>query len=87
MIVSSFLALSLKKNLEFMEKLEDLSEVVYNCIDVLEEQHKTIEEKTKIEVFSDEPIVKDLVEDMRIARNSVLKVAKVLDESIELIEE
>lgn len=79
--------MSLKKNLEFMDKLEELSEVVYNCVDVLEEQHKIIEEKTKIEVFSDEPIVKDLVEDMKIAKNSVLKVAKVLDASVELIEE
>jgi hypothetical protein len=70
-----------------MDKLEELSEVVYNCVDVLEQQHRTIEEKTKIEVFSDEPIIKDLVEDMKIARNSVLKVAKVLDTSIEIIEE
>jgi hypothetical protein len=85
--VSSCLVLSLKKNLEFMDKLEELSEVVYNCVDVLEQQHRTIEEKTKIEVFSDEPIIKDLVEDMKIARNSVLKVAKVLDTSIEIIEE
>ncbi len=85
--MSSCLVLSLKKNLEFMDKLEELSEVVYNCVDVLEQQHRTIEEKTKIEVFSDEPIIKDLVEDMKIARNSVLKVAKVLDTSIEIIEE
>lgn len=85
--MGSCLAFSLKKNIEFMEKLEELSELIYNCVDVLEEQHKLIEEKTKIEVFSDEPVVKNLVEDMRTAKNSVLSVAKVLDESIKLIEE
>lgn len=87
LISCTALFFSVKKNLEFMEKIESVSQSVYECLDVLEEQHKLIEEKTKIEVFSDEPIIKNLVEDMKIAKISVARVAVALDETIESIEE
>lgn len=79
------LFLSLQKNISLMEKLEEVGQAIEKSIDILEEQHQIIEEKTKIEVFSDEPVVRELVKDMTIAKNSVLEVAKILDDS--LIEE
>jgi len=84
LITSALLVLSVKKNIELVEKLENLSESIEESIDVLQEQYEIIEKKTKIEVFSDEPVVRELIEDMRIAKNSVIKAAKILDDSLEL---
>lgn len=84
LITSALLVLSVKKNIELVEKLENLSESIEESIDVLQEQYEVIEKKTKIEVFSDEPVVRELIEDMRIAKNSVIKAAKILDDSLEL---
>lgn len=72
--------------MEMFEKLEEVSESLSQSLDVLEEQIEIISKKTKIEVFSDEPVVRELIEDMIIAQNSVLKVAKVLDKTLENIE-
>ena len=84
LITSALLVLSVKKNIELVERLENLSESIEESIDVLQEQYEVIEKKTKIEVFSDEPVVRELIEDMRIAKNSVIKAAKILDDSLEL---
>jgi hypothetical protein len=84
LITSALLVLSVKKNIELVERLENLSESIEESIDVLQEQYEIIEKKTKIEVFSDEPVVRELIEDMRIAKNSVIKAAKILDDSLEL---
>lgn len=78
---------SVKKNIELLEKIENLGDAVYRSLDVLEEQHAVIEKKTKIEVFSDEPVVRELVRDMIIAKNSVMEAAKILDESLQIVEE
>lgn len=77
---------SVRKNIELFEKLEDVSLSLSETLDILEEQIEAMDKKTKIEVFSDEPVVKELIQDMVIAKNSVLKVAKVLDETLENIE-
>lgn len=77
---------SVRKNIELFEKLEDVSLSLSESLDILEEQIEAMDKKTKIEVFSDEPVVKELIQDMVIAKNSVLKVAKVLDETLENIE-
>lgn len=87
LFTSTSLFFSIKKNLEMMDKIETVSLTVYECLDVLEDQHRSIEGKTKLEVFSDDPIIKSLVEDMKIAKISVARVANVLDDTISSIEE
>ena len=77
---------SVRKNIEMFDKLEQVSESLTETLDILEEQIDIMDKKTKIEVFSDEPVIKELIQDMVIAKNSVLKVAKVLDETLENIE-
>lgn len=77
---------SVRKNIELFDKLEQVSESLTETLDILEEQIDIMDKKTKIEVFSDEPVIKELIQDMVIAKNSVLKVAKVLDETLENIE-
>jgi hypothetical protein len=69
-----------KRYLEILDKVDDVKDVIDMSIDVLNECHSSLDEKTKIEVFSDEPVIRDLVLDMARARDSVLKVSNVLDE-------
>lgn len=78
------LVFSIKRNLMYMETIDDIEEKLKLSIDILEKEYFNIEKKTKIEVFSDEPIIKELLDDMTNAKNSVLIVAKLLDDSIEI---
>jgi DNA polymerase III psi subunit len=66
--------------------MDELQEAIQTSLDILVEQHERILEKSKIEIFSDEPLVKELVRDIAVARDSVLVVAKILDDSIALEE-
>jgi hypothetical protein len=78
----SFLAVSVARNIEYMEKFEELEESLPVTIDLLEMQYQIIDQKTKVEVFSDEPLIRELVKDIATAKNAVLVSAKILDESI-----
>ena len=79
----SALAVSLQRNIAYVEKIDEITEGIQTALDVLDEQYQSIEKKTKIEVFSDEPVVRNLVQDIVSARNSILAVARLLDETIE----
>lgn len=81
---STLLYYSVKRNIEYMEKLDELEESLRTSIEILEEQYQLMDQKTKIEVFSDEPVIRELVKDISVARNSVLHVAKLLDDSIDV---
>jgi hypothetical protein len=82
LVTTSCLYVSVKKNLEFLEKVELLTESIQTTVDILEEQHQKINQKSKIEVFSDDPIIRELVRDIGVAKTAVLKSAKILDDSI-----
>lgn len=79
-VTTTGLVLSIKKNLMLMDKLEEIDESIQEVLDILEVQYQIINQKTKIEVFSDEPVVRNLVQDITNARNAVLKSAKILDD-------
>ena len=83
LLVSLALFISLRKNIEFIDRIEEIEDGIEVAINVLQEQHNRIEEKSKIELFSDEPIVRELVEDIVIAKESVLKVSKFLEMIVE----
>ncbi len=83
---ASALFYSVQINLAHIEKMDELQEAIQTSLDILVEQHERILEKSKIEIFSDEPLVKELVRDIAVARDSVLVVAKILDDSIALEE-
>jgi hypothetical protein len=74
--------LSVKKNLELLDKLSEIQEAIDDSLNVLDEQHQKIDLKTKLEVFSDEPVVRELLQDIAQARDSVLLTANILNESL-----
>jgi PIN domain nuclease of toxin-antitoxin system len=81
-LIASFLAISLKKNIELMEKIDEIQEALENSLEILEIQSKKIEQKAKLEVFSDEPVVRNLIKDIIESKNAVVRVAKLLDDSM-----
>jgi hypothetical protein len=80
--LTACLVVSLKKNLEFSDKFDEIQEELEVSLDVLEEQIKKIDQKTKLEVFSDEPVVRNLLKDIVESKNAVINVAKLLDDSL-----
>jgi len=74
--------MSVKKNIEFMETFDDIQESLQRSLEILEEQKEKISQKSKLEVFSDEPVVRNLIRDIVESKNAVISVAKLLDDSL-----
>ena len=79
----SFGIVSVKRNMEMMEKLDDVSDAIDVCIEELSLRQESVSAKLKMDVFSDEPVVKDLVLDMKEAKALLSRVKRVLDDSLE----
>lgn len=79
LLLGYLLYISTKKNLELMEMIDDVDEKVENCLDVLDACHQSFDLKLKMEVFTDEPVVKDLIQDIKNAKESVYLIAKSLN--------
>lgn len=82
-IFSIALFISVKKNLELFDRLQRTDDALQDCIRVLEEQVEKMDAKTKLEIFSDEPIIRELVSDMSTAKEAVIIVSNMLDDLIE----
>jgi len=82
-ICSIFLYLSLKKNLELVDRIQQVDEAIQDCVTILEEQIAKMDSKTKLEVFSDEPVIRELINDMSIAKEAVSVISSTLDGLVE----
>lgn len=71
---------SVKRNIQLMDKLEEIDDALDNVVSVLETQHQKIDAKTRIEVFSDEPIIRELIQDISTARDVVKSASEILKE-------
>jgi arsenate reductase-like glutaredoxin family protein len=69
---------SVKRNFELVELLEETNEQIETAIETLNHYYKRIDKKTKLELFSDDPAVRELVEDMKQARRAVLLISEKL---------
>ena len=74
---------SVKKNLAFSEKFELIVEQIENSLDVLDTCYRRASARSKLEVLSDEPVVKELLEDIQVTRDAILLVANLMIEPIE----
>lgn len=81
--ITTLLVVSLKKNLEFVDKFDEIQEKIQNSLEILEIQKQKIEQKSRLEVFSDEPVVRSLIKDIVESKNAVINVAKILDDSLD----
>lgn len=77
---------SVKKNLEFLDQQETLLLTIEQSLLVLDTCYKKIDRKAKLELFSDEAIVKELIDDMKDARKSIVNISENLTGEKEVIE-
>ena len=75
--------MSVRKNLELQDKQEMIGEAIEESVELLDVYYQRIDEKSKLEVFSDDHVVRELVNDISEARDAVLAVAHKLYASVE----
>ena len=64
-----------KKNLQLSDQREDLADQIEESLDMLDNCYSRLAHHAEIPVLSDEPIIQDVVRDIKLARNTVLAVA------------
>jgi len=67
--------ITIRKNLELSDQREALVDTIEEALDVLDVCHARISHAAEIPVYSDEPVIRDLVADIRYAKNAVLAIA------------
>ena len=82
---SIFLYLSIKKNLEFLEQQEKMLEMLEESLQELEVCHKKIDKKAKLELFYDDAVVKELIDDIKKSRLAVAALIVELTDEKEII--
>lgn len=74
---------SVKRNLIYMEKLEQIDELVQNSLNVLQDSYNSIDRKSKLEVFFDDPVVRELVQDISNAKSAIEVISSHLDDVVD----
>ena len=69
------LAYSVKRNLEFSEKFEDMGEQVEQSLDILNDCYQRIAKVAEKPVTTDDPVVQQLLADIKHTKNAILLVA------------
>lgn len=69
---------SVRLNMKYVEQLDQIREQVEESLDVLNTCYQRVAEKSSIELLSDEPIVRDLVYDMKRSKDAILLVANMI---------
>lgn len=67
-----------RKNLALNDQKEDLVDKIEESLDTLDQCYSRLAHHADIPVLSDEPIIQDVVSDMKRARNAVLRVASLI---------
>lgn len=78
-VVFAFLLyVSVKKNLTLIDKIEELGSQVTNSLDMIDESYSRIAKVSEMPVLSDDPVVQQLLNDVKYAKYAVLLVANKL---------
>lgn len=77
-VLSVALLVSIKRNLQLVEKIDELGDQVEESLDVLDDCFQRIVKASEIPVMSDEPVVQQLLNDIKQTRHAVLLVANKL---------
>lgn len=78
MLLLVALFFSVKKNLQCIEKLDEVNDQVEKSLEILNTCYQRAVARTELDVMSDEPIVRELVNDLQICRDSILLVANLI---------
>lgn len=66
---------TIKKNLHLEDQREELVDTIEESLDMLDECYTRIAHAAEIPVLSDEPVIRDLLSDIKQAKNAVLAIA------------
>lgn len=83
--LSAALFLSVRKNIECFDKLEEIGNSVDETLDILDVYYKKIDKKSKLDVFSDDPVVRELLRDITDSRDAILVIANKIFEPLEKV--
>ncbi len=83
MAQSVLLYLSVKKNLEWLQLLETASDEYKEILNELSAIYKSVDKKSKMELFLDEPVTRELVEDIKGTKKAIRLAAEKISVFIE----
>jgi len=66
---------TLKKNLQLSDQREHLVDQIEESLDMLDDIYQRLAHNAEIPVLSDDPIVREVVADIKRAKNAVLAIA------------
>ena len=78
--LSIVLFFSLKLNLQYSEKFEEIKERTEESLDVLDTCYQRAAAKAQLDIMSDEPVVQEFVSDIKLSRDAILLVANLIVE-------
>ena len=75
---------TIRKNLELNDQREELVTTIEEALDMLESCYGNIAHAAQLDVLSDEPVIRDLLNDIKRAKNAVMLIAsKVVTYGVE----
>lgn len=77
-IASIVLIISIRMNLDYSDKLQEIKEATEEALDVLNTFYQRAAARAELEVMSDEPVVRELVTDLKGSRDAILLVANII---------
>jgi len=80
---SLVLYVSIKKNLEWMELFDGAAEDYRELLDQLQQLYKSVDRKSKMELFLDEPVTRELVDDIKGTKKAIRTAAEKISVFIE----
>lgn len=77
------LYLSIKRNLEFLDEFDSVVETYKEMLQELNYYYERIDKKSKLELFLDEPVTRELIEDIKGTKKVIRKSAEKISVFIE----
>lgn len=74
-LLSVALTYSVRRNLEFNERFEDLGDQVDESLDIIDGCYRRISAVSEIPVLSDDPTIRQLVSDIQYTKHAILLIA------------
>lgn len=74
---------SVKRNIEFLELFDNFSEDCKEAVEELDSYYEKIDKKSKLELFLDEPITRELVEEIKGTKKAIKKAAEKISVFVE----
>jgi len=76
LLLSTALFYSVRRNLQYLEIIEVSADSIEESLKELDYYYSKFDKKSKMELFLDEPVTRELMEDIRGTKKAVKKIAE-----------